>query len=164
MLNNNGVKLMDKLYEEMFRAMSQFRKLKLADMFPEISGAEFFVLCTILDKGSGGKITVSELASKTRMLPSAVSRTLKGLEEKACTKRTVNQKDRRNIYVELTPKGEEILAQSRDIMESFGKTVMQQVEESEIKRLILYLDNIYQIAEKEVEARKRETGKEKEHE
>lgn len=29
-------------YEELFRAMSQFRKLKFSDMFPNISRAEFF--------------------------------------------------------------------------------------------------------------------------
>lgn len=28
---------MDKLYEELFRAMNQFRKLKFAEMFPMIN-------------------------------------------------------------------------------------------------------------------------------
>ena len=42
---------MDKLYEELFRAMNQFRKLKFAEMFPMINRTDFFVMCTIMDKG-----------------------------------------------------------------------------------------------------------------
>ncbi len=53
---------MDKLYEELFRAMNQFRKLKFAEMFPMINRTDFFVMCTIMDKGENGKITISELA------------------------------------------------------------------------------------------------------
>ena len=68
---------MDKLYEELFRAMNQFRKLKFAEMFPMINRTDFFVMCTIMDKGENGKITISELASRAKMLPSAISRTLK---------------------------------------------------------------------------------------
>ena len=50
---------MDKLYEELFRAMNQFRKLKFAEMFPMINRTDFFVMCTIMDKGENGKITIS---------------------------------------------------------------------------------------------------------
>ena len=46
---------MDKLYEELFRAMNQFRKLKFAEMFPMINRTDFFVMCTIMDKGENGK-------------------------------------------------------------------------------------------------------------
>ena len=42
-----------------------------------------------------GKITSSELAAKTKTLPPAVSRTLRGLEEKGYVERTVDKKDRR---------------------------------------------------------------------
>ena len=68
-------------YEELFRAMSQFRKLKFSDMFPNISRAEFFTMSMIMDKGENGKITISELATKAHVLPPAMSRTLRGLEK-----------------------------------------------------------------------------------
>lgn len=45
--------------------------------------------------GENGKITSSELAAKTRTLPPAVSRTLRGLEEKGYVERSVDKKDRR---------------------------------------------------------------------
>ena len=50
---------MDKLYEELFRSMNQFRKLKFSEMFPEVCKTDYFVLCTIMDKGENGQITIS---------------------------------------------------------------------------------------------------------
>ena len=150
---------MDKLYEELFRSMNQFRKLKFSEMFPELCKTDFFVLCTIMDKGENGQITISELAARAKMLPPAISRTLKGLEERGYVERNVNKNDRRNTYVELTEAGRQLT------MSNFGKSVMSQVEEADMKRLISYLDNIYHIAEKEIEARKGQgRRKEREHE
>ena len=149
---------MDKLYEELFRSMNQFRKLKFSEMFPEVCKTDYFVLCTIMDKGENGQITISELAARAKMLPPAISRTLKGLEERGYVERNVNKNDRRNTYVELTEA-------ARQTMSDFGKSVMSQVDEADMKRLISYLDNIYHIAEKEIEARKGQgRRKEREHE
>ena len=155
---------MNKLYEEMFRAMNQFRKLKFAEMFPELCKTDFFVMCTIMDKGDNGQITISELASRAKMLPSAISRTLKGLEERGYVERNVNKNDRRNTYVELTDAGKLVTEEARQTMAEFGKSVMAQVDEEDMKRLISYLDNIYRIAEKEIETRKWQDRKEKEDE
>lgn len=155
---------MDKLYEEMFRAMNQFRKLKFAEMFPKLCKTDFFVMCTIMDKGDNGQITISELASRAKMLPSAISRTLKGLEERGYVERNVNKNDRRNTYVELTDAGKLVTEEARKTMAEFGKSVMAQVDEADMKRLISYLDNIYRIAEKEIETRKWQDRKEKEDE
>lgn len=155
---------MDKLYEELFRSMNQFRKLKFAEMFPMISRTDFFVMCTIMDKGENGQITISELASRAKMLPSAISRTLKGLEERGYVERNINKNDRRNTYVELTEAGRQLTEEARQTMSDFGKSVMSQVDEADMKRLISYLDNIYHIAEKEIENRKWKDRKEKEDE
>lgn len=155
---------MDKLYEELFRAMNQFRRLKLSEMFPEVCKTDYFVLCTIMDKGENGQITISELASRAKMLPSAISRTLKGLEERGYVERNINKNDRRNTYVELTAEGERLTEEARQIMADFGKSVMAQVDGEDMKRLISYLDNIYHIAEKEIENRKWQGRKEKEDE
>ena len=155
---------MDKLYEELFRSMNQFRKLKFSEMFPELCKTDFFVLCTIMDKRENGQITISELAARAKMLPPAISRTLKGLEERGYVERNVNKNDRRNTYVELTETGRQLTEEARQTMSDFGKSVMSQVEEADMKRLISYLDNIYHIAEKEIEARKWQGRKEREHE
>lgn len=152
---------MEKMYEELFRSMHQFRKLNVGAMLPGITKQEFITMGVILNKGKDGKITISELAAKAQVLPSAISRTLRGLEEKGYVVRTINQKDRRNTYVELTAKGEETARQSKQTMHDYGVAVMSQLNEQDMERLIQYMDNIYDIAEKEIETRK---WKEREHE
>ena len=146
-------------YEELFRAMSQFRKLKFNDMFPNINRAEFFTMSMIMDKEENGKITISELATKAHVLPPAMSRTLRGLENKGYVERNVNKQDRRNTYVELTELGKEVAQHTRTSMCEFGRAVMDQLDEEEMKRLISYLNHIYVIAEKEIKDRKIEDRK-----
>lgn len=154
----------DDLYEDLFRAMNQFHKLKFSDMMQNMSKADFIVMNVIMNKGKDDKMTISELAAIARMLPSAISRTLKGLEEKGYVERTINKQDRRNTYVELTEEGKKQTCEVRQVMRDFGKTVMAKLDEQEMNQLILYLNNIYSIAEKELEARKIKDRKEREHE
>lgn len=154
----------DDLYEDLFRAMNQFHKLKFGDIMQNMSKADFIVMNVIMNKGKDDKMTISELAAIARMLPSAISRTLKGLEEKGYVERTINKQDRRNTYVELTEEGKKQTREVRQVMRDFGKTVMAKLDEQEMNQLILYLNNIYSIAEKELEARKIKDRKEREHE
>lgn len=155
---------METLYQELFQAMSQFRKLKIGDMLPEMNQTDFFIMCTIQDNGKGGKMTISELAAKARVLPSAVSRTLKGLEDRGYVERYINKQDRRNTYVELTKEGDRAILEARNTMEEFGRDVMRRLKEDDIRQLISYLNNIYRVSEKEIEARKQKGRKEREHE
>lgn len=141
-------------FEELFKAMHQFHKLRLGDIMPDISGADFWTMRNIMDKGEDGEITISELAKKTRVLPSAISRTLKRLEEKGYVERTVNKNDRRNTYVEITDRGREVAQEVREIMRDYGEAVLSKFDEEELSMLISYLNNIYDIAKKEIEVRK----------
>ncbi len=141
-------------FEELFKAMHQFHKLRLGDIMPDISGADFWTMRNIMDKGEDGKITISELAKKTMVLPSAISRTLKRLEEKGYVERTVNKNDRRNTYAEITDRGREVAQEVREIMRDYGEAVLSKLDEEELSMLISYLNNIYDIAKKEIEVRK----------
>lgn len=154
----------DDLYEDLFRAMNQFHKLKFGDIMQNMNKADFIVMNVIMKKGQDDKMTISELASTARMLPSAISRTLKGLEEKGYVERTINKMDRRNTYVELTAEGKKQTRTVKQELRDFGKTVMAKLDEQEMNQLILYLNNIYSIAEKEIETRKIRDRKEREHE
>ena len=158
------MKTRDDLYEDMFRAMNQFHKLKFGDIMQNMNKADFIVMSVIMKKGQDDKMTISKLASTARMLPSAISRTLRGLEEKGYVERTINKNDRRNTYVELTAEGKKQTSAVQREMRDFGKTVMAKLDEQEMNQLILYLNNIYSIAEKELEARKIKDRKEREHE
>ena len=145
-------------FEKLFRAVHQFKKLNVSDLIPGLSSSEFSVMGAILQMGENGKITSSELAAKTKTLPPAVSRTLRGLEEKGYVERSVDKKDRRNTYISLTEKGWKKGEEVRDRMQDFGCSVMSQLKEEDIDQLVAYLDRIYEIAEKEIDTRKRQKG------
>ncbi len=150
---------MEDLYMELFKSMNQFRKLHMGDMMPGgLSRADFFTLNCIMD-AEEGKITISKLASKSRVLPSAISRTLRGLEEQQYVERNVDKGDRRNTYVTLTDEGRAITLQGRRIMRDFGQAVTSRLDENDLKQLIGYLDEIYQISKTEIEARKQSDRK-----
>ena len=153
---------MDELYGEFFRAMHQFRKLNVASILPDISQSEFAAMNEIMDKGEDGKITISELACKSKVHSSAISRTLHCLEEKGYIERSIDKNDRRNICVELTEEGKRVTTEARQIM--CDKAVVEHLENRELERLIAYMNKIYSVAEKEIEARKWKDRKGKEHE
>ena len=85
-------------FEKLFRAVHQFKKLNVSDLIPGLSSSEFSVMGAILQMGENGKITSSELAAKTKTLPPAVSRTLRGLEEKGYVERSVDKRPQKYIY------------------------------------------------------------------
>ena len=67
---------MNDKFEELFKAMYQFHKLRIGEMMPNVSGDDFWAMNNIVNKSEDGKITISELAKKTNVLPSAISRTI----------------------------------------------------------------------------------------
>ena len=57
---------MNDKFEELFKAMHQFHKLRIGEMMPNVSGADFWAMNNIVNKSEDGKITISELAKKTK--------------------------------------------------------------------------------------------------
>lgn len=145
---------MEDLYMELFKTMNQFRKLHMADMMPEqLNQGDFFTLNYIMD-AEDGKITISKLARKTKVLPSAISRTLRGTGGTALCGTDGGQGDRRNTYVTLTETGRAVTLECRQIMQDFGRAVMSRLDANDMKQLIGYLNEIYNISRTEIEARK----------
>ena len=155
---------MDELYTELFQTIHQFRKLNVASMMPDVSQSEFAIMNVIRDKSENGSVTISELAGRCKLHSSAVSRTLHGLEDRGYVERSIDKNDRRNICVELTEEGMQVIEECRQIMREYGKAVVDHLNEREMKRLIAYMNRLYSVAEKEIEARKWKGRKEKEHE
>ena len=85
---------------------------------------------------------------------SAVSRSLRTLEEKGCILRSVNRDDRRNIYVEVTDTGRELLKEVEEILSDFADAVFGQLGEGTIEQLNQYLCRLLQTAKEELERRK----------
>ena len=154
---------MEELYGKFFDAVHQFRKLNVATIMPDINQAEFEAMNVLMNK-EDGKVTISELAYKSKVHSSAISRTLHGLEEKGYVERSIDKNDRRNICVELTEEGKRVTTEARQIMCDYVKAVVEHLKDRELERLIAYMNKIYSVAEKEIETRKWKDRKGKEHE
>ena len=148
---------MNELSGELFRSLHQFSKLKMRTIAAGVSQSDFMTLMMI-QKGNkkNGGITISELAKKLHVLASAMSRTLKGLEDRKLVERVTRKDDRRNTYVHLTKQGEELLCKIQQNLDDFMETVIEKVGEEDILQLVSCLDKLYETSRQEIELRKEE--------
>lgn len=144
---------------EFFEIMNSFRKLNISSMLPEISHGDFCVLKTINDcsrcsENREGKVKVSDIAKAAMLPPPTVSRSLRGLEIKELVARTVDQDDRRNTFVEITPKGGALLKEIEAIMNSFAEAVFGNLGEETMGKLNRYLGKLVEVSKAEIEKRR----------
>lgn len=154
---NKVVDMLNELHAELFTAMNQFHKLRIGDMFPDMAKSDCVLLMAIggLSVQKEGSVTVSELAEKVHAQNSAVSRSLRNLEAQGLIERTVNRADRRNTCVTLTEKGKVKQEEIAATMGEFGRSVVSQMSDEDIRRLTACLKEMYEIASREIEKRNR---------
>lgn len=156
------VRRMSELYTEFFTTLTMFRKLRFGDMLADMTKNDGMTLMAIahFEELNGGVLTVSELAERIHAKSSAVSRTLKSLEDAGLVERTVNKNDRRNTYVTLTEKGMDRRNEVSREMDDFGQAVFRQMGEEDMQKLNAYLKELYEITKCEIEKRSRNNRKE----
>lgn len=146
-------------YSEFFTAFKQFRKLNISSMIPELSHSDFATMMSIACCNekccqNGERVTVSMLSKELHVNITAVSRTLKGLEEKGYIERSVNKNDRRITYVELTEEGTKVLKNAEETMDDFADAVLSRLGEENLVRLTTYINQLYKVAAQEIDKRK----------
>lgn len=97
-----------------------------------LSYFEFKVMCALDEEG---KVPMSRVAEKYMLTKAGLTSIIDRLEEKNLVKRVRSEEDRRVIYVELTDKGREKLAESRKIFQEVLANFMRKISEDEIKEL-----------------------------
>ena len=145
-------------HRELIHVFDEFRKLNIASILPNLTHAEFGILKTIgccqkADSCEEG-IKISDIISHLKVPGPAVSRTMKSLEEQELIIRTINKKDRRNVYVRLTEAGKTRLAESEQILDEFQGAVFGSMGEENMNLLIQYLKELQKVMAKELDARK----------
>ena len=147
---------------EFLATAHRFKKIHMDGIFPEISKGEFWTLKIIqkanLQNESGCGVYVSTIAEHLKVTPSAISRMLKGLEEKGLIERKVNKNDRRNTYVTLTEKGKKVTKKVELEMNEFTKNVISSMGEEDSKTLIRLFNKLVDTMEAEIK-RHNETKK-----
>jgi DNA-binding MarR family transcriptional regulator len=97
-----------------------------------LSYFEFKVMCALDEEG---KVPMSRVAEKYMLTKAGLTSIIDRLEEKNLVKRVRSEEDRRVIYVELTDKGREKLAESRKVFQEVLANFMRKISEDEIKEL-----------------------------
>ncbi|WWQ61733.1 MarR family transcriptional regulator [Sulfolobus tengchongensis] len=97
-----------------------------------LSYFEFKVMCALDDEG---KIPMSRVAEKYMLTKAGLTSIIDRLEEKNLVKRVRSESDRRVIYVELTDKGREKLAESRKIFLNVLSSFLSKLSEDEIREI-----------------------------
>lgn len=146
--------------KQFFEVLEAFRKINVSAILPDISHGDFGILKTIdycrtnCKDAENGDVKVSALVRCTKLPAPTVSRNLRSLEEKGYIVRSIDKKDRRNTYVELTGEGEELLTEADGIMSDFADAVFGRLGEETLIRLTDYLRRLVDTATKEIEKRK----------
>lgn len=155
----------------LFHAFSQFRKLHFSTLMEDLNHSEFAILKSIAYEELhpcrtsepckvNNKISTSDLAKKIQVSPPSISRSLKVMEEKNLITRQINPNDRRNTYILLTDNGIKKLLEAEEIMVEFTDSVLNQMNPEHLDLLIEYLQDFYDITQKEFQARREKMKKE----
>ena len=128
---------------ELFQLLWQMYKtvqLSLQQVESRCSKGQFFMLerlGIILDRHStDGTVPVSTLAVQLRVLPAAVSRSLRQLEDAGLAERVPDPADHRRILVRLTPAGQALRRSVEDDMREYIHRVVQRMGEAEFIALL----------------------------
>lgn len=139
---------------EFLATAHRFKKLHMNELFPNISKGEFWALKMIqkatLKSESDCGVYVSTIAEHLKVTPSAISRMLKGLEEKELIERKVNKNDRRNTYVTLTEKGEMVARKVEAEVNELTNNVILAMGEEDSKTLIVLFNKLVDVMEAEI--------------
>ncbi len=139
---------------KLFEAFHRFKNLKPGNhLYKDMSQGEFMALVIISDymeeyPQSEG-IYVSDLAKSMRIMPSAVSRILKVLDEKNLVKRKVDEKDRRNTYVFLTEEGIKDCEKHKRIFDSYLQNIAKRLGSEKIEQISILCKEIASIMQEE---------------
>lgn len=128
---------------ELFQLLWQMRKT-MQGSIRQVEGlcpqGQFFMLerlhYAIVQWGDGDAIPVSLLAEQTRVLPAAVSRSLRRLEDAGLAERIPDPEDHRRVLVRLTPAGESTRLQAEELLRDYMARVIRRMGSSEFAALL----------------------------
>ena len=137
--------------EKLVEAMSKFHKLKPFTISKEIPQGELFLLCSIYnmlheeEESNYPGIKISVLSDRTGMSMPTVSQVLNALEDKELIERKTDKRDRRAVYVSVTPKGEKMSEETRCAIKKRLGLIVERLGKENTETLVSLLDRLYVI-------------------
>lgn len=146
---------------DLLRAFHKFHQLNFSIVLTDITHSEYCTLkaiqmCRRKNGEAGNDTKISDIVNRMQVPASAVSRTMRTLEEKGLILRTVNKKDRRNTMVELTEPGKQVLCEAEQEIVNFQDRIFAKAGQEEVDEIIRILNHIYDIARSELDLYKEE--------
>lgn len=133
----------DQTLSELFQLLWQMYKtvqLSLQQVERCCPRGQFFMLerlgVTIDRHGRDGTIPVSTLAAQLRVLPAAVSRSLRQLEDAGLAERFADPRDRRRMLVRVTPAGDATRRAAEELLRDYMQRVIRRMGEAEFAALL----------------------------
>ena len=139
---------MDEKNMELLEVFRMFHKLNFSVLLQNMTQSEFVTMKQIQScsrEDPRGRAGISDIVKNMKSLPSAVSRTLKSLEEKEWICRTLDKSNRRNTYVELTEEGAKEIQAATGHVAAFMNRILQQVDPEDMEKLTKFLRELYEI-------------------
>lgn len=137
-----GSILSDVLTRDFLNMMNNLFNIRRINYSKEMLNSEYHIMAAIY-YNSHKSMTISELAEKIHVSPPAISRSIKGLEEKGWINRFVDSNDRRTTFVVLTDLGESKYLMVKKQLKDFLNEVLENYDESELNHFISFGNNIY---------------------
>ena len=114
-----------------------------------------FKTCLSMNKlEKDGTAYVSDLAKEMRLLPSALSRDLRTLENEKLVERYADPEDRRRMIVRLTDFGSTVFEEYETALLSYLRCVLARFGEEKFRRLLLLQKDLLLAFEEEIDVQK----------
>lgn len=146
MLSENQFRLLERLEELAQQFMRRMHTKMEMSMIYGITGSQFFVLKRIRERK---RLTVSEAAENLGVSLSAITALVDRLVKTGMVTRTRDENDRRLVWLEITPEGEEVLqscvAGRKRIMEKY----LGQLPEEDLVQLVNIYEKLFALIRQE---------------
>lgn len=146
---------MDEEIMSFLMIFDRFRKTNIFRIVPGISHNDYAIIKVIGIYGRKspvpGKTKVSVLVQALGCPASAVSRSLRSLEERGLIMRMIDTKDRRNTIVSLTPKGLELEERTDRILKEFAEAVFGKLGKEKVQEFNEMLVEILHVINDELD-------------
>ena len=141
-------------YNEIFTLTRRYGKIKNKSYQCQnndkttIRGAYLAVMLSIKRLCCEQNVTTSLVAKDLEMPKSQVSRLLNTLEEQACIRRIHSDRDRREVFIVLTPKGDDVIEKSKNSFIDFINYVYDSIGQEDFEQLIEITKKVEKAIEK----------------
>lgn len=141
--------------DEFVHVVNQYRMLFSRQSPFELSKNEFIILHAVSQlqgKRENGQVcgtTMTAITDLLRCSKPAVSKSVRLVEEKGLIERRTDEKDRRNVYIVLSPEGEAVFIRLRDQMLQMLQRIGDKMGEDDMEEMTRLLAKFYAILEQE---------------